>query len=70
LLIERAKEMYRGIIPEDENFNKVFKTSLISIDNNNIGNLNWVRYIIEFGEERDYYLDEYDKVDYIALDML
>ena len=70
LLIEKVKEMYRGIIPEDENLNKVFKTSLISIDNNNIGNLNWARYIMEFGEERDYYLDEYDKVDYIALDML
>ena len=67
ILIQKTKSLYDGIIPKDENLEKVFKTAKVSFDNDELTNLNWAKYVMEQGEERDNYLEEYDNVDYEPL---
>lgn len=69
-LIQKTKEIYKEIIPESENLDKVFKTSLISINNEKLSTKNWVKYVMEKGEDRDYYMNDYDARDYESLDKL
>lgn len=69
-LIKKTKEIYKGIIPEQVDLDAIFKTSLVSIDNDNISNLNWAKYIMESGQDREDYLEEFDEIDYKALNKL
>jgi hypothetical protein len=69
-LVQKTKEIYKEIIPESENLDKVFKTSLVSINNEKLSTKNWVKYVMEKGEDRDYYMNDYYARDYESLDKL
>lgn len=63
MLISKTKNIYSIVLSESTDLDKLFKTSLVSIDNSNISNKNWVKYIMDEGEDRDNYIEEYG-VDY------
>ena len=63
MLISKTKNIYSTVLSDSIELDKLFKTSLVSIDNNRISNNNWVKYIMDEGEDRDNYIEEYG-VDY------
>ena len=63
MLISKTKNIYSTVISDSTDLDKLFKTSLVSIDNSSISNKNWVKYIMDEGEDRDNYIEEYG-IDY------
>lgn len=63
MLISKTKNIYSTVLSDLTDLDKLFKTSLVSIDNSSISNKNWVKYIMDEGEDRDNYIEEYG-VDY------
>lgn len=58
-LIDTTKNLYSGVIDKETDLSCLFKTGLVSMSNNQISTTNWVKYIMEEGEEKQDYLDEY-----------
>ena len=63
MLISKTKNIYSTVLSDSTDLDKLFKTSLVSIDNSSISNKNWVKYIMDEGEDRDNYIEEYG-IDY------
>ena len=63
MIISKTKNIYSTVLSDLTDLDKLFKTSLVSIDNSSISNKNWVKYIMDEGEDRDNYIEEYG-VDY------
>ena len=63
MLISKTKKIYSTVLSDSTDLDKLFKTSLVSIDNSSISNKNWVKYIKDKGEDRDNYIEEYG-IDY------
>ena len=59
MLISKTKNIYSTVLSDSTDLDKLFKTSLVSIDNSSISNKNWVKYIMDEGEDRDNYIEEY-----------
>ena len=63
MLISKTKNIYSTVLSDSTDLDKLFKISLVSIDNSSLSNKNWVKYIMDEGEDRDNYIEEYG-VDY------
>ena len=63
MLITKTKNIYSTVLSDSTDLDKLFKTSLVSIDNSSISNKNWVKYIMDEREDRDNYIEEYG-IDY------
>ncbi len=63
MLISKTRDIYSAVLSDSNDLDKLFRTSLVSIDNSSISNKNWVKYIMDEGEDRDNYIEEYG-VDY------
>ncbi|GEM_PF-1833745 len=55
--------MYSNDLIRQVDLSNLFRTELVSLDNNEISNKNWVKYIMEEGEDRNNYIEEYG-IDY------
>jgi len=63
MLISKTKYIYSTVLTDSIDLDKLFRTSLVSIDNSSISQSNWVKYIMDEGVDRDNYIEEY-AVDY------
>ena len=63
MLISKTKELYSNDLIRQVDLSNLFRTELVSLDNNEISNKNWVKYIMEEGEDRNNYIEEYG-IDY------
>lgn len=59
MLISKTKDIYTTILNDSLDLDKLFRTSLVSMENSKLSNTNWVKYIMDRGEDRDNYLEEY-----------
>ena len=59
MLISKTKNIYSTVLSDSTDLDKLFKISLVSIDNSSLSNKNWVKYIMDEGEDRDNYIEEY-----------
>lgn len=59
MLISKTRDIYSTVLSDSNDLDKLFRTSLVSIDNSSISNKNWVKYIMDEGEDRDNYIEEY-----------
>jgi len=55
--------LYSNDLIRQVDLSNLFRTELVSLDNNEISNKNWVKYIMEEGEDRNNYIEEYG-IDY------
>ena len=63
MLIAKTKELYSNDLIRQVDLSNLFRTELVSLDNNKISNKNWVKYIMDEGEDRNEYIEEYG-IDY------
>ncbi|MFT5022240.1 MAG: hypothetical protein ACI834_000918, partial [Colwellia sp.] len=62
-LITKTNELYSSDLIREVDLSNLFRTELVSLDNNEISNKNWVKYIMDEGEDRNEYIEEYG-IDY------
>ncbi|MDB4171767.1 hypothetical protein N9761_00655 [Flavobacteriaceae bacterium] len=63
MLIAKTKELYSNDLIRQVDLSNLFRTELVSLDNNEISNKNWVKYIMNEGGDRNDYIEEYG-IDY------
>ena len=63
MLIAKTKELYSNDLIRQVDLSNLFRTELVSLDNNEISNKNWVKYIMDEGGDRNDYIEEYG-IDY------
>ena len=63
MLISKTKELYSNDLIRQVDLSKLFRTELVSLDNNEISNKNWVKYIMDEEGDRNDYIEEYG-IDY------
>ena len=59
MLIAKTKELYSNDLIRQVDLSNLFKTELVSLDNNEISNKNWVKYIMDEGGDRNDYIEGY-----------
>lgn len=58
-LIAKTKELYPSELIRNTDLNNLFRTELVSLDNNEINSENWVKHIMDDNKERNEYLNKY-----------
>ena len=59
MLISKTKDIYSTVLTNSINLDKLFRTSLVSMDDSSLSNTSWVKYIMDESEDRDNYIEEY-----------